>query len=318
MFVKKKEVRRLEFKYSDDNKRYHTLSFYNKNKYGCKVYKAAINAGLSCPNVDGTLGIGGCIYCESGSAYFTNKNLSVSEQISAEIDRINKNEKENKFIAYFQSNTNTYCNMKTLEKMLKTACEFENVVGITLSTRTDCIGDEKLDLLLKYNQIKEISLEFGLQTIHNKTLKLINRCQTYENFVSGYEKIKKSGLRSCIHIINGLPEENREMMLETAKEVGKLKPDGLKIHMLHISKGTRLAEEYQKCEFPLLSRDEYIDIVSNQLKFIPQTTVIERLTGDGDKRKLIAPMWTADKIATLGGIDKRMAELDIYQGMSLE
>lgn len=199
--------------------------------------------------------------------------------------------------------------------MLDTACLFDEVIGITLSTRTDCIDEEKLDLLLKFNEVKEINLEFGLQTIHNRTLDLINRCQTFEGFLKDYEKIKSSGLRSCIHIINGLPYETKDMMLKTAKAVGKLNPDGLKIHMLHIAKGTRLAKMYEEKHFPLLLREEYIDIVVNQLKYIPPTTVIERLTGDGDKSKLIAPMWTADKIATLGGIDKRMADLDVYQGM---
>ena len=308
----------MSFKYSCDNKRYHSLSFYNKQKYGCKVYKAAINASLTCPNIDGRLGVGGCIYCESGSAYFTNKNLSVKEQITAEIERINKNGKQNKFIAYFQSNTNTYTDIDTLKNMLDTACGFDEVVGVTLSTRTDCIDDEKLELLLKYNEKKEISLEFGLQSIHNETLKLINRCQTFENFLKGYEKVKKYGLRSCIHIINGLPNETADMMLETAKEVGLLSPDGLKIHMLHISKGTRLAEMYKENPFYLLNREEYIDIVVNQLMFIPESTVIERLTGDGDKLKLIAPIWTTDKIAVLGGIDKRMAELNVFQGMELD
>ena len=304
----------MNFKFSDDNKRYHTLNFYNKQKYGGKVYKAAINAGLSCPNIDGTLGVGGCVYCESGSSYFTKGKLSIKEQIETEIERINKNGKQNKFIAYFQSNTNTYTDVKTLENMLNIANSFDEVVGITLSTRTDCIDNEKLDLLLKYNQKKEINLEFGLQTIHNETLKLINRCQTYENFIENYQRIKQTGLRSCIHIINGLPYESEKMMLETAQAVCKLNPDALKIHMLHISKGTRLAKIYEENPFPLSTREEYIDIVVKQLELMPETTVVERLTGDGDKSKLIAPMWTANKIATLGGIDKLMAQKNTYQG----
>ena len=304
----------MNFKFSDDNKRYHTLNFYNKQKYGGKVYKAAINAGLSCPNIDGNLGVGGCIYCESGSAYFTKGNLSIKEQIETEIKRINKNDKQNKFIAYFQSNTNTYTDVKTLENMLEIANSFDEVVGVTLSTRNDCLDDEKLKLLLKYNEKKEINLEFGLQTIHNETLKLINRCQTYENFLENYQRIKQTGLRGCIHIINGLPYESEQMMIETAKVVADLNPDALKIHMLHISKGTRLAETYEKNPFPLLTREEYIDIVVKQLELMPETTVMERLTGDGDKSKLIAPMWTANKIATLGGIDKLMAQKNTYQG----
>ncbi|MBQ5590116.1 MAG: TIGR01212 family radical SAM protein [Clostridia bacterium] len=304
----------MNFRYSDDNKRYHTLSFYNKNKYGFKVQKAAVNASLTCPNIDGRLGVGGCIYCESGSAYFTNKSLSIKQQIINEINRISKNNKFGKFIVYYQSNTNTYTDLKTLENMLSTACEFKEVIGVTLSTRADCVDDEILSLLCRYNKKIEVSLELGLQTVHNKTLKAINRCHTFEDFVKDYERIKKSGLKICIHIINGLIGEDRDMMMQTAKQVGKLSPDGLKIHMLHISKGTTLEKIYEQNPFELLSKEEYIDIVANQLRYIPPQTVIERLTGDGDKSKLIAPMWTADKISVLGGIDKRMNELDIYQG----
>lgn len=307
----------MKFEFSDDNKRYHTLNFYNKHKYGAKVYKAAINAGLTCPNIDGKLGVGGCIYCESGSSYFTKGDLFVREQILKEFERINKNRKNNKFIIYYQSNTNTYTSIEKLKEMLDIALEFD-IVGVTLSTRTDCLDDEKTELLKEYNKKTEICVEFGLQSIHNETLKFINRCQTFESFLNEYNRFKTSGIRNCIHIINGLPYETEEMMIETAKKVGVLSPNGIKIHALHIAKGTKLNNIYYQKPFSLLSKEEYIRIVSKQLEYLPKTTVIERITGDGDKKKLVAPMWTADKISVLGGIDKYQAENNTYQGKALE
>ncbi len=307
----------MKFIYSNDNKRYHTLNFYNKQKYGEKVYKASVNAGLTCPNIDGKLGVGGCIYCEGGSGYFTNKNLSVKKQISAEIKRQNKNGEQHKYIVYFQANTNTYTDIDTLKKMSDEALSFDNTVGITFSTRTDCLDDEKIAFLQELNRKTDVCLEFGLQSVHKKTLGFINRCQTFKSFKEEYLYFKKSGIRSCIHIINGLPNESYNMMIETAKQVGKLDPDGLKIHSLHIMKGTKLAKIYKEKPFNLIDKQTYIKLVSNQLTYIPQNTVIERLTGDGDKSKLIAPDWSKDKISILGGIDKFMTDNKLFQGKNL-
>ena len=307
----------MKFIYSNDNKRYHTLSFYNNQKYGEKVLKASINAGLTCPNIDGKLGVGGCVYCEGGSGYFTNKNLSIKEQISAEIKRQTKNGENHKFIAYFQANTNTYTDIKTLRKMADDALSFENVVGITFSTRTDCLDDEKVAFLQELNQKTDVCVEFGLQSIHNKTLEFINRCQTFEGFEKEYLNFKKSGIRTCIHIINGLPYESYDMMIKTAKKVGELNPDGLKIHSLHITKGTKLASIYENKPFDLFDKQTYIKLVANQLTLIAPEVVIERVTGDGDKSKLIAPNWSKDKISVLGGLDKFMKENDLFQGKNL-
>lgn len=304
----------MSFKYSSDNKRYHTLSFYNKRKYGQNVYKACVNANLTCPNVDGTKGVGGCIYCESGSTYFTHKNLSICEQINREIERINKNGKDNKFIVYYQSNTNTHTSCENIKNMLETALEFENVVGITFSTRTDCVDTQKLELLAEYNKRTEICLEFGLQSAHDDTLQFLNRKQTFLEFEKQFLEIKKYGLRTCIHIINGLPNETREQMIYTAKQVSRLHPDGIKIHMLHISKGTTLANMYKTHPFQLLSLEDYAKIVCEQLENLDGDIVVERITGDPDKSKLIAPIWTANKKATIATIDKLQAKLDSYQG----
>ncbi len=304
----------MSFKYSNDNKRYHTLSFYNKQKHGQNVYKACVNANLTCPNVDGTKGVGGCIYCESGSTYFTHKNLSICEQIKTEIERINKNGKDNKFIVYYQSNTNTHTSCENIKNMLDTALKFDNVVGVTFSTRTDCLDSEKLELLSEYNKKTEICLEFGLQSAHDNTLEFLNRKQTFLEFESEFLEVKKYGIRTCIHIINGLPNETKEDMIYTAKAVSRLKTDGIKIHMLHVSQGTTLASIYQSEPFQLLSMECYAQIVCEQLEYIDESIVVERITGDPDKSKLIAPIWTANKKATIATIDKLQAKLNSYQG----
>ncbi len=304
----------MSFKYSNDNKRYHTLSFYNKCEFGQNVYKACVNANLTCPNIDGTKGVGGCIYCESGSTYFTQKSLSICEQIKREIERINKNGKDNKFIVYYQSNTNTYTSVENIKNMLDIALEFDDVVGVTFSTRTDCLDSKKLELLAEYNKRTKICLEFGLQSAHDNTLEFLNRKQIFLEFKKQFLEVKKYGLRTCIHIINGLPNETREMMIYTAKQVSRLNPDGIKIHMLHIEQGTTLARMYKTRPFELLNLEEYAQIVCEQLEHIDETIVVERITGDPDKSKLIAPIWTSNKKATIAMIDKLQAKLNSYQG----
>lgn len=305
------------FRYSDDNKRYHTLNYYNKIKYGEKVFKAVIDGGFTCPNKDGKTGTGGCIFCDGGSGYFTNGKLSVKEQIKAEIKRIRIKNPEAKAIAYFQSNTNTYAPVKYLKKVYEEALSCDGIIGISIGTRADCLPDDVIEYLSELNTQTNLTVELGLQTIHNSTLEYINRGYEHKKFCEGFSKLKKRKIRTCLHIINGLPFETEEMMLETAKEVARLSPEAVKIQMLHIIKGTRLEKIYND-GLELLSADEYIDIVVKQLEYLPPETVIERITGDGDKSKLIAPMWSANKIAVLGGIDKRQAQLESIQGKKYE
>ncbi len=301
------------FIYSDDNKRYHTLSYHNKHTHGGKVYKAVIDAGLTCPNIDGTRGCGGCIYCDGGSGYFTAKpTLTISEQIEREKQRITAKFPDARIIAYFQAHTNTYTDISTLSAMLEEAVKC-GVYGISLATRADCIDEEKAALIAA--QPVPVTVELGLQTAHDSTAQLINRCHSFAEFVEGYELLRKHSIRTCIHIINGLPDETPEMMLQTAREVAKLRPDGVKIHLLHVIKDTELHKMYERGEYSPLKKDEYIDIVVRQLELLPPETVIERITGDGDKAKLIAPLWSTDKISVLGGIDKRQAELASVQGL---
>lgn len=303
------------FKYACDNKRYNTLNYYNKQNFGKKIYKAVIDLGLTCPNMDGSKGTGGCIFCDGGSGYFTHGEKDVKAQLTLEKERIcSKYGEDAEFIAYFQANTNTYAPVDFLRKAYYAALEFPNVFGISIGTRGDCLSDDIISLLSEINRETHLTVELGMQSCHEKTITLINRCCTHEEFKRGYYKLKNAGIRTCLHVINGLPFESENDMIETAKEVAVLSPDAVKLQMLHVIKGTRLAEMYSKGDFRLLERDEYIDIIVKQLEVIPPEIVIERITGDGDKRKLIAPMWSADKIAVLGGIDKRLAQLDTWQG----
>lgn len=307
------------FRYSDDNKRYHTLNYYNKTGFAGKVFKAVIDAGFSCPNKDGTKGTGGCIYCMSGSGYFTKKTDgeiydSVKRQLAAEKERIYKKHPDSLITAYFQANTNTYAPVATLKEAYTAALDF-GVHGISIGTRADCLPDDVIALLSQINNRTHLTVELGLQTIHDKTAQIINRCYTYDEFLTGYRKLQESGIRTCLHLIDGLPGETKADMLETAKEVTRLHPDAVKIHLLHVNRNTALEQIYLAGNYYPLTRDEYIDIVISQLEYLPADIVIERITGDADKRCLVAPLWSADKIAVLGGIDKQMKLRDTYQGI---
>lgn len=302
------------FRYTFNNKKYHTLNYYFMTKFGCKLYKAVIDCGLTCPNIDGTKGYGGCIFCNGGSGYFTDGTLSVTEQLESERERIFRKNGRVPIIAYFQANTNTYAPVEKLRKIYNEALSFPDVMGISIGTRADCLSDDVIDLLCELNSRTNLTVELGMQTVHESTIKLINRCYSHAEFLDGYYKLKEKNIRVCLHIINGLPYESAEMMLETARQTAALRPDGLKIQMLHIIKDTRLAEMYENSRISLLSREEYIDIVVKQLELLPPETVIERITGDGDKSKLIAPDWSRNKIAVLGGIDKEIAVRETYQG----
>ena len=299
------------FRYSDDNKRYHTLNYHNRQVYGGRVFKAAINAGFSCPNIDGSKGRGGCIYCGGGSGYFSHGGLSVSEQIERERSRIHEKYPEAKITAYFQANSNTYAPAGYLRRLFEEAISCV-LCGIAAATRADCIDGEKARLLAELPV--PVTVELGLQTVHDSTARAINRCHSFAEFLEGYSLLKRFGVRVCVHIINGLPGEDEGMMLETARILGRLRPEGVKIHSLHVIEGTLLHEMFERGEYTPIGKQEYINIAVRQLELLPPETVIERLTGDGDKKTLTAPLWSADKISVLGGIDKRMEQLDTVQG----
>ena len=303
------------FEFSCDNKRYHTLSYHNKQTFNVKIFKAVIDAGFTCPNKDGSKGIGGCIFCDGGSGYFTNSYLkSVEEQIKMELKRIKKKNPNARAIAYFQANTNTYADVQKLKKIYLPVLSQPDVEGISIGTRADCLQPQILDFLEELSHKTYLTVELGMQTIHDNTLKLINRGYNHNEFLKGFFSLKKRNIRTCIHIINGLPGENIDMMLETARNVGKLEPDALKIQLLHVIKNTPLEEMYKNDMLNVMSKENYISTVVNQLEYIPPQTVIERITGDGNKDKLIAPLWSTAKISVLGGIDKLQADSDSWQG----
>ncbi len=302
----------MGFIYSDDNKRYHTLYYHNRHTYGRRVIKAVIDAGFTCPNIDGTKGCGGCIFCDGGSGYFTtDPRLSVTEQLEHEKERIFRKYPSALISAYFQAHTNTYADTGTLSKLYNEAIN-AGADAVAIATRADCIDEEKAELISSLPV--PMTVELGLQTVHDETAEKLNRCHTYADFLAGYNILRSHGIRICVHIIDGLPGETPEMMLKTAEKLGELRPDAVKIHLLHIINGTVLHDMYERGEYTPMTKEEYIDTVVHQLRYLPPETVIERITGDGDKRTLIAPLWSRDKISVLGGIDKRMAELGIYQG----
>ncbi|MDE7363101.1 MAG: TIGR01212 family radical SAM protein [Oscillospiraceae bacterium] len=294
------------FPYSNDNKRYHTLAFHNLQAYGGRVCKATVSAGLSCPNIDGLKGTGGCVFCAR-----TRETRSVAEQFAAEKARILAKYPSARIMLYYAQNSNTYCSPETLSGMLREA-ETLGAFAVSVATRPDCLDADKARILAECPL--PLTVELGLQTVHDRTAETLNRCHSYADFLEGYRLLKAHDIRVCVHIINGLPNETAEMMLETARTLGRLRPDGVKIHSLHVLRGTRLHEMYQNGEYTPLEKDVYVDITARQLELLPPETVIERVTGDGDKSLLAAPRWSMDKIAVLGGIDRRLADLDTYQG----
>ncbi len=306
-----------DFLYSEDNKRYHTLSYHLKNTFGEKVYKAVIDGGFSCPNKDGTVSFGGCAFCLSGSGAFTKGGIGIREQIKKEQERIEKKiGKTPKMIAYFQANTNTYAPAKVLREKFYEATECENVVGLSVGTRPDCLGDDVLALLSEINKKTYLTVELGVQTTNDKSASLFNRGYETKVFYDAVSRLKKEGIRVLAHIITGLYGEDYKDYIKTAKDLGKLKIDAVKISLLHVLKGTEYERLYNEEKYTPLSKEEYIKAVSNQLTYFAPECVIERVTGDGDRKSLVAPMWSLDKISVLGGIDKYMAENGLYQGMN--
>lgn len=305
-----------QFKYSLDNKRYHTYNYYLKNKYHQKVAKVALNADFTCPNRDGTKGYGGCIFCSSSGSgdYAGNVHDHLEKQFQTISQIMKRKWPECAYIAYFQANTNTYGPLDKIKNMIQPFLEKEDVKGIALATRPDCLSEEIVRYLSEVNQTKDVYIELGLQTIHDQTSKLINRGHTYQEFLDGLALCRQYNLEVCVHIINGLPFETKEMMIETAKTLGQLDIQALKIHMLFVVKNTKLQQMYENHEFEMLTRQEYIDIVVEQLRYINPEIVLERLTGDGKIDDLIAPMWSIKKVTILNDIDKQMKERDIYQG----
>lgn len=307
------------FKYSDNNKRYHTLDYFYKHKFNSKVFKVSLNAGLSCPNIDGTVGKGGCIYCSnSGSGEFAgNKNDDIITQFNEIKKMMLKKWPNAKYIGYFQAHTNTYAPVETLKKLYEPILQQENVVGLNIATRPDAISDECLKYLEELNKKTYLTIELGLQTIHKKTTKIINRCHTLECFENMVKKLREKNINVVVHIINGLPYETKEDMIKTAKYLNTLDIQGIKIHMLSVIKNTKLEKLYQLKPFHILTEEEYIDIVINQLENLSLEIVINRITGDPKLDDLIQPTWLVKKFCVLNNIDKEMVKRNTYQGKNI-
>ena len=304
------------FKYSDSNKRYHTLDYFYKHKFGSKIAKISLNGGFTCPNKDGTKGVGGCIYCSKlGSGDYAGKpNKSLTEQFFDIKKIMDKKWQDTKYIGYFQANTNTYAPLDELKKKYEEVLKIDGVVGLNIATRSDAITEECLDYLEELNKKTFLNIELGLQTIHKKTNKLINRGETLKEFENMVHKLRSRGINVIVHVINGLPYETKEDMLETIKYVNSLDIQGIKIHMLHIIKNTKLADLYKEKPFHVLTREEYVDIVCDELELLRPEIVINRITGDPNPDELIEPKWLIKKFGVLNEIDKEMAKRDSYQG----
>lgn len=308
-----------------NGKPYYSFDAMLKERFSTKVYKVALNGGMSCPNRDGTLGNGGCIFCSAGGSgdFAGNSCDSITTQIKIQADRLREKRGAKKFIAYFQAYTNTYAPVDYLEKIFTEALSYPDVVAISIGTRPDCLGDDVIALLKRLNQIKPVWVELGLQTIHPESARYIRRGYPLEVFDTAVHELKRRNLTVIVHVILFLPGETHEMMLETIEYLNHSNIDGIKLQLLHILKGTDLAVEYQKSlsdpaytgpAFHIPDADEYIRLLTECVQHLRPEIVIHRLTGDGPKDLLIAPLWTGAKRTVLNQIHKYMKDHDLYQG----
>ena len=308
------------------NSRYFSLNEYCKETFGDKVYRLSLNGGMTCPNRDGSLGTGGCTFCSEGGSgdFAASYDVSISAQILDAKTRIQQKTDCNKFIAYFQAYTNTYAPLSHLRRIYTEALNEPDVVALSIGTRCDCLGPDVLNLLEELTHLdwpvsngtskKPIWVELGLQTIHNKTHAKLNTHTTVELFDEAVHKLQTRGISVIAHVILGLPGETKDMMLETVSHVASLPVSGIKLQLLHILKGTKLALEYEESPFPLFELEEYCEFVIDCLEQLPESMVIHRLTGDGPRKLLIAPLWSTDKKRVLNTINKRLVERDTWQG----
>lgn len=300
------------FKYTLDNKRYHTLNYFYKTKFNSKVFKVSLNGNFSCPNFKNG---NGCIFCSHGSGDFAgNKEDDLVTQFNEVKTKMEKKWPHAKYIGYFQANTNTYAPLDILKEKYETILKLPNVIGLSIATRCDAISDECLDYLEDLSKRTFLTIELGLQSMHDKTLKLINRGHDLKSFDECVKKLKQRNINVVVHIINGLPFETKDMMLATVKYLNSLKIDGIKIHMLHVLKNTELEKLYNETHFHILTKEEYIDIVCDELELLDEKIVIHRITGDPTKEDLIEPTWLLKKFCVLNDIDKEMVRRNSYQG----
>lgn len=289
---------------------YLSFNKYLKDKFGQKVYKISLDGGFTCPNRDGKAGTRGCIFCSKGGSgdFAENREMSITEQIESGKKRVEKKIKSGKYIAYFQAFTNTYAPVEILRQKYEEAINHPDIVALSIATRPDCLGDDVLRLLDEMNKIKPVFVELGLQTIHQKSAKYIRRGYDLSVYDKAVRDLKKIGVNVVVHVILGLPNESENDMLETVKYVCESGANGIKLQLLHVIDGTDLAKDYEKGLFKTLEFDEYVNLIVKCVKIIPKDIVIHRLTGDGAKKDLIAPLWSADKKRVLNAINKALRE----------
>ncbi len=308
------------FEYTDSNKRYHTYDYYLRKKFGQKCAKIPLDAGFTCPNIDGKCAYGGCIYCSGrGSGDFAESpELSISEQYFLTREKLSSKWSTEHCIAYFQAHTNTYAPLDVIKAKFEEAVSLGGVAALNIATRADCLDGGVAEYIAALAERLPVTVELGLQSVYDKTAELINRGHTYAQFVSGYECLRalSDKLEICVHIIFGLPGEDREMMLGTVREVAKLHPEHVKIHLLHVLEGTKMAGLYKSGQYTPMQKDEYVSTVADAIELLPADIVIDRLTGDGTPDALIAPEWSRKKVSVINDIDKLLYQRGTYQGIN--
>ena len=306
------------YKNSDSNKRYYTYDFWLKRTFGGKCAKIPLDAGFTCPNIDGKCGTGGCIYCSGrGSGDFAQlPTVPLTEQYKTTREALSKKWSVERCIPYFQAHTNTYAPIDVLKDKFETALSFDGVVGMNIATRADCLPDDVVEYLAELAERTTLTVELGLQSSGDKTAELINRGHSFTEFCQGYARLREASakINICVHIIFGLPGESVEDMLRTVRDVAKLKPNQVKIHLLHVLRGTKLAGIYERGEYVPMDREEYISTVVRALELLPPDTVVARLTGDGMAEDLLAPDWSRKKVSVINDIDKHMYAKNTWQG----
>ncbi|MCD7032664.1 TIGR01212 family radical SAM protein [Metabacillus sp. GX 13764] len=304
------------FMYASDDKRYHTWNYHLRQIFGHKVFKVALDGGFDCPNRDGTQAFGGCTFCSAaGSGDFAgNRAEDLVTQFQKISSKMHDKWKNGKYMAYFQAFTNTHAPVEVLKEKYETVLGLDGVVGLSIATRPDCLPDDVVEYLAELNERTYLWVELGLQTVHEKTANIINRAHDFECYKEGVKKLRKHNIRVCTHIINGLPLENEAMMMETARAAAALDVQGMKIHLLHLLKGTPMVKQYEKGMLEFLSFDQYVSLVCDQLEILPPDMIIHRITGDGPINLMVGPMWSVDKWSVLNAIDKEMKMRNSWQG----
>ena len=320
--MKETQVSKNPYPNSDTNKRYYTYDYYLRRTFGSKCMKIPIDAGFTCPNIDGKCAHGGCIYCSPrGSGDFAQESIiPPEEQFEIVKEQLSSKWKTDKYIPYFQAHTNTYAPVEIIREKIEPVMEKEGVVALNIATRADCLEDDVVGYLRELAERTTLTVELGLQSSNDDTARLINRGHSYADFLAGYGELRRASdkINICVHIIFGLPGEDREAMITTVRDVAALKPDQVKIHLLHVIKNTAMADMYQSGEYTPMTMEDYVDTVAEALTYLPPNTVIGRLTGDGMQSELLAPDWSRKKTIVINNIDKKMYEKDLYQGKNYQ